>query len=282
MTQMLLLITGLMIFLFFIGNVVGDLSDVTNLKSYLLVFGGTLMCGLLAFPLRSFKGLLKSLRQVFRHDDTADRTLIYEIETLAHVRWLYGIRELEREGKRASNRFLRKGIEFVVDDYPRDEIDDMLERDFNIYLSEKLSQINILTTLAKIAPAIGFVGTIIGLIGVLNHMQNPAEIGKGMSLALLTTLYGSLLAHFLFLPLSKKLSEYTKAEFIQLSIIKEGVIAISDKRNPKVVSHHLQSYVESQSVPKTRDLDPSSLSRTVPQPSSLRRIFMKKEPISQG
>jgi chemotaxis protein MotA len=282
MTQMLVLITGLMVFLFFIGNMVGDLSDATNLKSYLLVSGGTLMCGLLAFPLRSFKGLLNSLRQVFRHDHTADKTLIYEIETLAHVRWLYGIRELEKEGQRASNRFLRKGIEFVVDDYHRDEIDDMLERDFNIYLSEKLSQINILNTLAKIAPAIGFVGTIIGLIGVLNHMQNPAEIGKGMSLALLTTLYGSLLAHFLFLPLSKKLSEYTKTEFIQLSIIKEGVMAISDKRNPKVVSHHLQSYLETPSVPKPRGLDPSRLSSHVSQPSLVRKIFMKKEPVSQG
>jgi chemotaxis protein MotA len=279
MTQMLLLITGLMTFLFFIGNVVGDLSDVTNLRSYLLVFGGTLICGFLAFPIKTFRGLLKSLRQVFRHDDNDNKTLLYEIETLAHVRWLYGIGELEKEGRRASNLFLRKGIEFVVDDYHRDEIGEIMDRDFDIYLSEKLSQINVLNTLAKIAPAIGFVGTIIGLISVLNHMQNPEEIGKGMSLALLTTLYGSLLSHFLFLPLAKKLFEYTKAEFIQLSIIKEGVMAISDKRNPKVVSHHLQSYLTTHSLPEAHGLDASNLSRRPSQQSFIRRLLMKKESV---
>jgi chemotaxis protein MotA len=277
MTQMLLLITGLMIFLFFIGNVVGDLSDVTNLKSYLLVFGGTLICGFMAFPIKTFRELLRSLHQVFRHDDKDNKTLLYEIETLAHVRWLYGIGELEREGKRASNHFLRKGIEFVVDNYQRDEIDEIMDRDFDIYLSGKMSQINILNTLAKLAPAIGFVGTIIGLISVLNNMQNPEEIGKGMSLALLTTLYGSLLSHFLFVPLAKKLSEYTRTEFIQLSIIKEGVMAISDKKNPKVVSHHLQSYLTTHSLPEAHGLNTLNPSGRLPAQSFVRRLLMKKE-----
>ncbi|MCF8143269.1 MAG: MotA/TolQ/ExbB proton channel family protein [Deltaproteobacteria bacterium] len=277
MTQMLLLIAGLAIFSLFIGNVVGDLSDMTNLKSYLLVFGGTLICGFMAFPLKTFRGLLKSLHQVFRHDEGDNKTLLYEIETLAHVRWLYGIRELEKEGKRAGNHFLRKGIEFIVDDYPREEIDEIMDRDFDIYLSGKMAQVNILNTLAKLAPAIGFVGTIIGLISVLNNMQNPDEIGKGMSLALLTTLYGSLLSHFLFVPLAKKLSEYTRTECIQLSIIKEGVMAISDKKNPKVVSHHLQSYLTTHSLQDARSPDTLSPSGNLPEKSFFQRLLMKKE-----
>jgi len=279
MTQMLLLITGLTILLFFIGNMVGDISGMTNLKSYLLVFGGTLMCGFMAFPIKTFRELLKGLHQVFRYDDKDNKTLVYEIETLAHVRWLYGIQELEREGKRASNHFLRKGIEFVVDDYQRDEIDEIMDRDFDIYLSGKASQINMLNTLARLAPAIGFVGTIIGLISVLNHMQNPEEIGKGMSLALLTTLYGSLLSHFLFVPLAKKLSEYTRTEFIQLSIIKEGVMAIADKRNPKVVSHHLQSYLTAHSLSETHSIDTLNPSGRLPEQSFVRRLLMKRETV---
>ena len=279
MTQMLLLVPGMMIFLFLIGSVVGDLYDMTNLKSCLLIFGGTLLCGFLAFPLKTFKGLLKSLNQVFRHDDSHYKTLLYEIETLAHVRWLYGIRELEKEGKRASNPFLRKGIEFVVDDYHRDEIGDIMDRDYDIYLSEKMSHINILNTLAKLAPALGFIGTIIGLISVLNNMQNPEEIGKGMSLALLTTLYGSLISHFLFLPLAKKLSEHTKTEFIHLSIIKEGVMGISEKRNPKVISHHLQSYLSTYSLSDAHGFEPSISSGRLPERSFIRRLLMKKETI---
>lgn len=243
MTHMLLLITGVMIFLFLTGSVVGEISDLTNLKSGLLVFGGTLICAFLAFPVKTFKGLLKSLYQVFRYDETDNKDLLFQIETLAHVRWLYGITELEEEGKRADNAFLRKGIELVVDDYDRNEINEIMERDFEFYFSRKMSGLNILNTLAKLAPAFGFVGTIIGLIGVLNNMQNPEEIGKGMSLALLTTLYGSLISHFLFLPLAKKLSEHAKDEAIQLNIIKEGVMDISEKKNPKAISHRLQSYL---------------------------------------
>ncbi|MFO7985557.1 MAG: MotA/TolQ/ExbB proton channel family protein [Desulfatiglandaceae bacterium] len=241
MVYILLLIISVLIFLFSTGSMAGAISDMTNLKSCILVFGGTLICGFLAFPLKSFKGLLKSLHQVFRYEETDNKTLLFEIETLAHVRWLYGIKELEAETRQAKNPFLRKGIEFVVDDYSREEINEIMERDFDLYLSEKVSQVNILNTLAKLAPALGFVGTLIGLMGVFNHMQSPEEMGKGMSLALLTTLYGSLIAHVFFLPLAKKFSAHIRTEAIQLSIIKEGVLAISEKRNPKVISHRLQS-----------------------------------------
>jgi len=276
MTHMLLIITGLMVLLFFMGSIVGDISDITNLKSCLLVFGGTLMCGFLAFPVKTFKGLLKSLYQVFRYDEADNKNLLYEIETLAHVRWLYGIRELEGEAGRASNPFLRKGIEFVVDDYSREEIDEIMERDFDLHLSEKMSQINILNTLAKIAPALGFVGTLIGLISVLNNMQQPEEIGKGMSLALLTTLYGSLISHFFFLPLAKKLSEHVRAEAIQLSIIKEGVMAISDKKNPKMISHRLQSYVATHLVSDASGADTRKLPEHLPKQSFIGKLMMKK------
>ena len=243
MTHLLLLISGVMIFLFLTGSVVGEISDLTNLKSGLLVFAGTLICAFLAFPAKTFRGLLKSLYQVFRYDEKGEKDLLFQVETLAHIRWLYGIRELEEEAKRADNAFLRKGIELVVDDYDRNEINEIMERDFELYFSKKMSELNILNTLAKLAPAFGFVGTIIGLIGVLNNMQNPEEIGKGMSLALLTTLYGSLISYFLFLPLAKKLSEHARVEAIQLNIIKEGVMDISEKKNPKAISHRLQSYL---------------------------------------
>ena len=277
MVYIVLLIAGLMIFLFSTGNVVGTISDITNLKSCLLVLGGTLICGLLAFPVKSFKGLLKSLYQVFRYDESENKTLLFEIETLAHVRWLYGVKELEREVRQATNPFLRKGVEFIVDDYYRDEINEILERDFDLYLSEKMSQVNILNTLAKLAPALGFVGTLIGLMGVFSNMQNPAEMGKGMSLALLTTLYGSLMAHFFFLPLGKKLSEHIRTEAIQLSVIKEGVLAISEKRNPKVISHRLQSDLTTHLLKHSSDAGGPDITK-----QTSRKPFFRKRLIRKG
>ncbi|HDZ24783.1 MAG TPA: flagellar motor component [Desulfobacteraceae bacterium] len=243
MIQVIIVAAGAIICLFLTGNTIGEISEVANLKSGLLVLGGTLMCAFLAFPVKTFRGLIKSLMEVFRYKETNHKDLLFQIESLAHVRWLYGIRELEEDGKRTDNPFLRRGIELVVDDYDRYEIRDIMEKDYELYFSNKASQVHLLRTLAKLAPAFGFIGTIIGLISVLNNMGVPAEIGKGMSLALLTTLYGSLISNFLFLPLAKKLSEHTKAEITQLNIIMEGVMDISDKRNPKAISHRLQGYL---------------------------------------
>ena len=79
---------------------------------------------------------------------------------------------------------------------------------------------------------------------MLNSMEDPAMIGKGMALALLTTLYGILLANFLFFPLSKKLSEYTKAEATVLNIILEGILDIADQKTSKSISHRLNSYLD--------------------------------------
>jgi len=243
MIQVIIIAAGAMICLFLTGSTVGEISEVANLKSGLLVLGGTLTCAFLAFPVKTFRGLIKSLVEVFRYEETNHKDLLFQIESLAHVRWLYGIRELEEDGTRADNPFLRRGIELVVDDYDRYEIRDIMEKDYELYFSNKASHVHLLRTLAKLAPAFGFIGTIIGLISVLNNMGTPAEIGKGMSLALLTTLYGSLISNFLFLPLAKKLSEHTKAEITQLNIIMEGVMDISDKRNPKAISHRLQGYL---------------------------------------
>lgn len=271
MIQVIIVAAGAMICLFLTGNTVGEISEVANLKSGLLVLGGTLMCAFLAFPVKTFRGLIKSLVEVFRYEETDHKDLLFQIESLAHVRWLYGIKELEEDGKRTDNPFLRRGIELVVDDYDRYEISNIMEKDYELYFSNKASQVHILHTLAKLAPAFGFIGTVIGLISVLNNMGAPAEIGKGMSLALLTTLYGSLISNFLFLPLAKKLSEYTKAEISQLNIIMEGVMDIADKRNPKAISHRLQGYLGVHDLTRA-----DGLAWSVPGGGAILRTFVHK------
>jgi chemotaxis protein MotA len=220
----------------------GDISEITNLKSGLIVLGGTLMCAFLAYPFKTFKDLAASLYLLFRNEEKEDQDMISQIETLAHIRWLYGVREMEEEAKKANHSFIRKGISLIADDYDRFEIYSILEKDVELFYSKRTSQINILETLGKMAPAFGFIGTIIGLISVFGNMENPSEIGKGMSIALLTTLYGSLISNFIFLPLGRKLSEFTKQQAMELNMIMEGIMDICDKKNPKAIAHRLRSY----------------------------------------
>jgi chemotaxis protein MotA len=241
--QKMILFIGLILFLILSGNAIENTSIMINLKSAMLVLAGTLLSAFIAFPMKTFRDLFKSLIVVYKQEETDNEPLVQELERLAVIWRRHGTLELENARNRVKNVFLNKGVELVIDGYNRYDIRNIMEKDYELYFSRKESQVNVLNTLAKLAPIFGFVGTIIGLINVLNHVEDPAQIGKGMALALLTTLYGILLANFLFFPLSKKLSEYTKAETTVLNLILEGIMDIAEQKTSKSISHRLNSYL---------------------------------------
>lgn len=244
MIQKMILAAGITLLLCLAVTIIGETSIILNLKSGLLVLGGTLVIGFLSFPIKSHMDLFKTLHAIFRHSETDYQDLIKNISRLSRINRLYGKLALEKESDTIENLFLRKGIELVVDGYDPYEIQQIMDKEYELYFSRKESLINILDTFQKLAPAVGFVGTIMGLIDVLGNIGAPLEMGKGMSIALLTTLYGLLFANFLFLPLSKKLTEHIKAESMLLYIISEGVIDISNDKNSKAVAYRLQSYIK--------------------------------------
>ena len=235
---------GIIFFLGLSTKIVGETSMMLNLKSGIMVLGGTLVIGFLSFPMKSYRDLFKTFFVIFRRNEMDYRILIKDIARLSRVNRLYGDLVLEKEARRTKNVFLRKGIDLIVDGYESFEIHNIMEKEYEIYFSRKESLVNILNTLQKLAPVIGFLGTIIGLISVLNHLGSPADMGKGMAIALLTTLYGLLIANFLFLPLHKKLTEHLKMESALLYVIIEGVLDISQGKNSRAIAYHLQSYIE--------------------------------------
>lgn len=237
------LVAGILFFIGLLATIVDDALMVLNLKSGILVLGGTLLIGFLAFPMKSYQDLYKTLYAVFQHQETDYHGLVKHIERLANINRRYGNVVLEKELNHIENLFLRKGIELVVDEYDPYEIHNIMEKEYELYFSRKESLVGILTTLQKLAPAIGFVGTIIGLIDVVGNMGDPVEMGRGMAIAMQTTLYGLLFGNFLFLPLSKKLSAHVKEEAKLLYIILEGLLDIAKNRNPKAVAYRLQSYL---------------------------------------
>jgi chemotaxis protein MotA len=268
---------GIILFLGLSNKIVGETSMILNLKSGILVLGGTIVIGFLSFPMKSFKDLFKTLAVIFRRKEMDYRILIKDIARLSRVKRLFGNLELEKEAHRTKNVFLRKGIDLVVDGYDPFEIHKIMEKEYEIYFSRKESLVNILNTLQKLAPVIGFLGTIIGLISVLNHLGSPEDMGKGMSIALLTTLYGLLIANFLFLPLHKKLSEHLKMESALLYVIIEGVLDISQDKNSRAIAYHLQSYIEN-CQGRQKDLFESQVPSKWPGPSSpMQKLTTKRQ-----
>jgi len=252
MVHKVILCGGVMFFLLVSRNVIGETPAIINLKAGVLVLGGTLMCGFLAFPMRTIRDLVRSLKALLQNNATDDEDIVKQIVSLARIARRHGVRALEAEGKKAKNRFVREGIDLVVDGYDRFEIQNIMEKEYELYFSRKESQVSMLNTLAKIAPALGFVGTIIGLIDVLSNMGEAGQIGKGMALALLTTFYGLLLSNFLFLPLSKRYSEHNRAEASLLNIILEGIMDICEQKNSHAISYRLESYLDL-GEPETED-----------------------------
>jgi chemotaxis protein MotA len=221
-----------------------------NIKSGILVFGGTIVIGFLSFPMKRYRELFKTMVVVLRGRETDYRKLIKDIARLSRINRLYGHLALEKEARLINNFLLRKGIELIVDGYDSYDIYQIMEKEYEIYFSRKESLVSILSTQQKLAPVIGFLGTIIGLISVLNHLESPANMGQGMAIALLTTLYGLLIANFLFLPLHKKLSEHLRTESSLSYVILEGVMDISNDKNSRAIAYHLQSYVENYQDPQ--------------------------------
>jgi len=263
------------VFFIFIGSVAEGLNGWLNLKSCLLVFGGSVIGAILVYPFKRFLSLWRSLKDAF-HDVSEKklRLLIEEISHLTRIRRLYGPLELGTEGNKSQDPFIRKGIDLIVDNYQRYELHHILEKEMDAYLSGKTSEIGILLTMGRLAPAFGFIGTILGLMNVLGRIEMISQIGQGVALAFTTTLYGLVLGHFIFLSLAEKLSEYVKSEEKRLDLVLEGILDIHEAKNPFAVSHRLQFYLDQEPSPDA----PANMEKPDTFRSRLHHVFMKLMP----
>ena len=250
MLQRVVILTLFGGFFVFIGTMADGMTNWIGIKSGVLVLGGSVMGALLAYPFNRFQSLGRSLKVAFQEAPNEKLTqLIEEISHLTRIRRLYGPMELGNEGNKSSNPFIRKGIDLIVDNYQRYELHHIMEKEMDAYLAAKASEIGILNTMGRLCPAFGFIGTILGLMNVLSHIDRVSQIGQGVALAFSTTLYGLLLGHFVFLSLADKLSEYVKSEERRLTLVFEGILDIFEAKNPFAVSHRLQFYVNPEGLP---------------------------------
>jgi chemotaxis protein MotA len=277
MIRKMIPVAGILLFLGLSTSLAGKTSIALNIKSGILVFGGTIVIGFLSFSMKRYRELFETLKVVFRGREIDYRRLIKDIANLSRINRLYGHMALEKESHGINNFLLRKGIDLIVDGYDSYDIQQIMEKEYEIYFSRKESLANILSTQQKLAPVIGFLGTIIGLMSVLNHLESPANMGQGMAVALLTTLYGLLIANFLFLPLHKKLTEHLRTESTLCYVILEGVLDISNDKNSRAIAYHLQSYVENCQSPQNDLFESRTRSRWRVSSQPLEKLTAKRQ-----
>ncbi len=218
-----------------------DLSLGSNLRSLAIVLGGTFLATLIAYPWRRFKELWALINEAYHPRQGQAEEALGQIVRLARIGRLKGLRALDGEAKRADNDIIRLGAELVADGRSRTEVREALDKEFEIFFSERESLINMLQTMGRLAPAFGLAGTVVGLIQMFDQLSNLNGIGAGMSVALLTTLYGIMVSNLAFLPLARKLKEHTAGEAMLLSLIQEGVMGIHDNEHASTLDNRLRA-----------------------------------------
>jgi chemotaxis protein MotA len=222
-----------------------DASHLVNLPGLAIVLTGTAAAAFIAYPLRAIGPALLAAGKVFRNERMH---LEDDVEEIIRVSRLWYKGELQDTGKllvQIKSPFLRTGVQLVLDGESFANILELLTGRLNRLKARKRNEAGVFRDLAGFAPALGMVGTIIGLITMLVQLGNQdfTQMAMAMAVALLTTLYGMLLAHLAFKPVAIKLERRTEARMVMMGMIIEGIRLISERRQPSLVKATLYSFL---------------------------------------
>ncbi len=222
----------------------GSVGVFINAPSLVIVLGGTLMVVLIKFNLSQFLGAINIAKVALFNRLQPPQTLIPEIVEMASVARKEGVLALEE--METSNEFLKTGLDMLIDGSSVEEINRLLSKDLEETANRHKIGALVFTSAADVAPAMGMVGTLIGLVQMLSAMDDPKSIGPAMAVALLTTLYGAILANMLFQPIADKLALRRGEEVKLNSICLDGILGIQDGQHPRVLESLLKLYITPQ------------------------------------
>ncbi|HKJ94618.1 MAG TPA: flagellar motor protein PomA [Gammaproteobacteria bacterium] len=214
-----------------------------NVPSLLIVVAGTMMASLIKFPMGTFLGAFKVAGRAFRYRGDDPQKLIDQTVDLAQVARKEGL--LALESYEVDNPFLQQGIQLVADGHEPELVRKVLGQEIDLTIERNEQGENVFRAIGDVAPAMGMIGTLIGLVQMLSNMSDPKSIGPAMAIALLTTLYGAVIANAVALPIADKLANRNSEERLSRTLILEGLLSIQEGLNPRVIEELLKTYLPS-------------------------------------
>jgi len=221
----------------------GALPAFVDVPSMILVIGGMMCAVMIHFSLPQFLGIFSVIKKTFLVRVPAPGEIVQQMINFAAISRRDGALALEEQIRKVDNKFVVKGLQMLVDGQEEDAVRDMMSLEIQNIQERHNQGKRILDFMGAAAPAFGMIGTLIGLVQMLQNLSDPSQIGQGMAVALLTTFYGAVLANLIFIPLAGKLSVYSKAEILAMEMTVEASALISRGENPTVVREKLQSFV---------------------------------------
>ena len=226
-----------------IGSGVGGLFAFINIPSLFITLGGSFMALMTSHPLSRTLGLMKLVRIAVRSHPMDAGRVISMIVTFSEKARREGLLALEDDLDELEDDFLRKGIQLVVDGTDPEIIRNILETDLNNMQARHSAGIKVFDDWSTFAPAFGMIGTLMGLILMLRNIEDRAQIGPNMAVALVTTFYGALLCYLILMPIANKLTYINDQEMLLREIMIEGTLSIQSGDNPRIVKEKLISFL---------------------------------------
>lgn len=212
-----------------------------NVPSIAIVFGGSIMVVMMKFTLKQFLSAIGVAFKAFFGKSEDPTGLIQKSVDLANAARKGGLLSLEKHP--IEHDFMKKGIQLLVDGHDPDMVRNMMNKDMDLTVERHDAGQKIFKALGDVGPAMGMIGTLVGLVQMLSNMSDPKTIGPSMAVALLTTLYGAMLANMFAIPIADKLALRSGEERLTKSLIIDAIIGIQSGQNPRVIEEMLKNYL---------------------------------------
>lgn len=219
----------------------GSIITFIDVPSILIVVVGTHFVVMMTYPLGEFLGAASSGMKTLMFKSPDYNELIEKVVELADLARKSGL--LALEGTEIPDPYMKKGIGLLVDGHDGEVVRSILEKDMKMASARHSSGASIFKSMADIAPAMGMIGTLVGLVAMLSNMDDPKSIGPAMAVALLTTLYGAIMANMVGIPIAEKLNKRDGEETLAKQLIVDGLLGIQAGQNPRVIEQILHGYL---------------------------------------
>ena len=212
-------------------------------QALMVVSGGTFGALMVHYPFRDVFNALSVGKHAFLHKESSPRQVIEKLIHLSTKARKEGLLALESATNEVNDHFFAKGLQMAADGHEPETLQYTLNREIEFIEERHQNGADIFVALGQYSPAMGMVGTLIGLVQMLQNLEDPSSIGPAMAMALLTTLYGSIMANVIFLPMSGKLRNRSNSEVLKKTLIVEGMKSIMAGENPRVMEQKLHAFL---------------------------------------
>lgn len=244
------IVVGITLILLAVG---ASLPYYIDVPSVLIVGGGVVATTLICYPFSQVMSVLSVVKKAFITKPMLPSESIAQLVHFAERARREGILSLENALHDVDDPFLRSGIRLAVDGVEPEIIRSILETELSFIEARHRRGQSIFLSIGTYAPAYGMIGTLIGLVAMLRNLEDPAKIGPGMAVAILTTLYGSLVANLVALPIANKLKERSADEILLKEIAIEGIMSIQSGDNPRIVEQKLLVFLSPAQRPSSEE-----------------------------